>query len=194
MIPLENTVSADPIVYAIVRGASDAKSRLLEKFGAGLLFLSERHCGEKAEQFHAAVADATIDAVLRGEISSDEALPKLIQATFRRLLPDYEEDQASREARVLDEIGRTHSKQINEVREELRIFRPLQLKALARFYFTRDSIADICSDLGLSQNHFANTRKAVRQIVWVALEDSALQRKQSRVFMTEFTTSRQVAG
>jgi len=109
VIPLENTVSADStsIVYAIVKDAPNAKKRLLTKYGSALSLLIERHCGERAEQFHAAVADATIDAVLRREISADEALLKLIQATLRRLLPGYAEDQASPGARVLDGIAST---------------------------------------------------------------------------------------
>ncbi len=191
MIPLENTVSADSpsIVYAIVRGAPNAKSRLLAKYGSALSFLIERHCWEKAEQFHAAVAGATIDAILRGDISADDALPKLIQSTFRRLLPDYAEDQASR---VLDGIAKTHSKEINAVREDLRIFTPLQLQALAR-YVKGESIAVICSDLGLLQVQFSDTRKVARQIARFVLEDSGVPRKQSRFVTTEFTMQK-VAG
>jgi len=193
VIPLENTVSADSpsIVYAIVRGAPNAKSRLLAKYGSALSFLIERHCWEKAEQFHAAVAGATIDAVLRGDISADDALPKLIQSTFRRLLPDYAEDQASRRARV-DGMARTHSKEINAVREDLKIFTPLQLQALAR-YVKGESIAVICSDLGLLQVQFSDTRKVARQIARFVLEDSGVPRKQSRFVTTEFTMQK-VAG
>jgi hypothetical protein len=193
VIPLENTVSADSpsIVYAIVKGAPNAKSRLLAKYGSALSFLIGRHCWEKAEQFHAAVADATIDSVLRGVISADDALPKLIQATFRRLLPDYAED-ASRGARVLDGIARTHSREINAVREDLRIFTPLQLQALAR-YVKGDSIAVICSDLGLLQVQFSDTRKVARQIARFVLEDSDVLRKPSRLVTTEFTMQK-VAG
>ncbi len=196
MILLENAGCADAIsiVEAILSEAPDAKRRLLDKFGPGLNCLIGRHCWERAEQFYAAVADATIDAVRSEETSTDEDLPRLIRAIFRRLLPAYKEDLSAYRARVFDEIARIHPKVISEISQELRQFNLIQLRALIRLYKHRDSIPTICSSLGLSRDEFDEIRKAALQISRRTFEGlGAPRRLPSRTFSTELKT-RGVAG
>ncbi len=190
MIPFENPECefSASIVAAIIGGVPDAKRRLLHKYGTGLWFLIRRHCRARAEEFFTSVTNATIDAVVRHQIAADEDLLKLIQSNFRRLLPAYEEDLAAQRAQVFDEIVRAHPTVTNEIVQELKMFHPLQLQALIRFYVNGESMAGICADLGLSQSQISDTRKMTSQIVRSALEGS----HPLRLFRTEHK-ARQVA-
>jgi len=135
-----------------------------------------------------------MEAVLNNKIATDEELPKLIQSIFSRLLPEYEEDLSALRERVLDEIGRTHSGEINQILQGLRILGPIQISALSRFYENRESVSSICINLGISQREFSNTRKLAWRIVRFALQDSELMRKgPSRVLKSTFN-SRAVAS
>jgi len=195
VVSFQNSSFSNPtsIVEAIINGSPNAHSRLLEQYGSRLLFLIRRHCYERAEQFSAAVFSEAMEAVLNREIATDSELPKLIRSIFRRLLPTYEEHLSARRAQVLDEIGRTHSGEVNQICEALGILRPMQLRALNRYYEHGESVSSICFNLGFSEAEFSDTIKVAWQIVLFALQDSQPRKRPFTVLKTTFN-SRAVAG
>jgi hypothetical protein len=151
------------IVEAITRKDSESLAVFCRKYERGLRFLIRRSCLENSDECFAAVVNASIGAVLNGEILCDTELPRLIQAQFRSVLLSAERASMTHHRAAPDSTMPGAAFMARDLARRLKRFEPKEREALSRFYAQEESATSICRGLGLTPEQFNSIRKAGAQ-------------------------------
>jgi hypothetical protein len=168
--------SSVSVVGAIARKDSASLNIFCGRYERGLRFLIRRYRLRNADEFFNAVVKATMDGVLRGEISHDNDLAQLIRTNFHRVLLNLAEVPPAQNTQTSEGTSPDAARIASGIRLRLNLFTPLQREALFRFYAREERAFSVCQDLGLTPEHFRFTCKAARQAARLAIEETREKR------------------
>jgi hypothetical protein len=157
---LRTTLSPISIVEAIARKDSESLQMFYCRYERGLRYLIRRYRVNNPDECLTAVVNASIEAVLNGEASSDDDLPGLILLNLRRTLLNWSTPTPYGE--TFDETPSETANETSDLAQMLRKFKPSQREALFRFYIKEEGESTICGDLGLTLGQFRFIRKSAK--------------------------------
>jgi len=169
---LRTTLSPVSIVEAIARKDSESVQSFYHRYGRGLRYLIRRYRVNNPDECLTAVVNASIEAVLNAEASSDDELPRLILLNLRRTLLNWSTPTPHGE--TFDETPSETANETSDLVQILRIFKPAQREALFRFYIKEEGELTICQDLGLTLDQFRFIRKSAKGATQLSIQISSM--------------------
>jgi hypothetical protein len=160
------------VIEAMARRNSDSLNIFCRKYESGLRYLIRRYRLHNADEFFNAVAKASVEAVLKGEISRDDDLPALIYCNFHRILLNLAETSPAQNGGVFDQSPPQTTSVASDLELRLNRFKPWQREALFRFYGQQESAFSVCRDLDLTPGQIEFTCKAAKQAARLSIKNS----------------------
>jgi hypothetical protein len=169
---LKTTLSSVSIVEAIARKDSESLQIFYHRYERGLRYLIRRYRVNNPDECLTAVVNASIEAVLNREASSDDDLPGLILLNLRRTLLNWSTSTPC--GQTFDETPSETANETSDLVQMLRIFKPSQREALFRFYIKEEGESTICRDMGLTLDQFRFTRKSAKGAARLSMQISSM--------------------
>jgi hypothetical protein len=180
MIEAQNAVPVRPnvIIEGIRDGHQDGETLLRKTFGRGLRFLARRSCEHNAEECFNAAMSATVRAIQKGAVSSDEEIPTLILKELKRMVFRFSRRGPGQRA-AIPELLVCDPDKVADVQLRLNVFGPLHREVLVRFYVKGEHIPTICVDLNMEPEQVDFLRAAARMAVRAGLQFSKVPFKKT---------------
>jgi hypothetical protein len=136
-----------------------------QKYERGVSFLIRRHRLDNADRCLHRIVEAAFTAVLSEEVVEEADLPRVIHHYFRLLLEE------SRTASGIEEDLPYTAETISGLASSLKMFKPIQIRALFKLYLKEENASSICQDLRLLPEEFRFIRTAARRVARLSAEN-----------------------